>query len=107
RRGQVAVMSSLAGIRGLPSCPAYAASKMCVRGWGEGLRGWLGSHGVEVSVVCPGYVATPMTAINDYSMPFMMSAEKAAGIIARGLAANKARIAFPRRLYWPLWWLTC
>lgn len=107
KRGQIAVMSSLAGLRGLPSCPAYSASKACVRAYGEGLRGWLGAHGVEVSVICPGYIATPMTASNPYPMPFMMSAEKAAGIIASGLANNKSRIAFPFALYFPLWLLSC
>ena len=106
RRGQVALMSSLAGFRGLPSCPAYSASKACVRTYGEGLRGWLGAHGVEVSVICPGYIKTPMTAINNYPMPFMMEAEKAARIIAEGLAKNKGRIAFPLALYVPLWLLT-
>lgn len=107
KRGQLAIISSLAGLRGLPSCPAYSASKACVRVYGEGLRGWLSAHGVEVSVVCPGYIRTPMTAVNNYPMPFMMSAENAAALIANGLAKNKSRIAFPRLLYWPLWWLTC
>ncbi|MBY0406934.1 MAG: SDR family NAD(P)-dependent oxidoreductase, partial [Rickettsiales bacterium] len=77
-RGQIAIISSLAGIRGLPSCPAYSASKACVRYYGEGLRGWLKSKGVEVSVVCPGYIRTPMTEVNEFPMPFIMSAEKAA-----------------------------
>jgi len=107
KRGQVAIMSSLAGIRGLPSCPAYSASKACVRYYGEGLRGWLAPQGVEASVICPGYIETPMTAINDFPMPFLMSAEKAARIIARGLERNRGRIAFPRTLYIPLWLLSC
>ncbi|MDE3059483.1 MAG: SDR family NAD(P)-dependent oxidoreductase [Pseudomonadota bacterium] len=107
RHGQIAIMSSLAGLRGLPSCPAYSASKMCVRAYGEGLRGWLDAYGVEVSVICPGYVRTAMTAVNNFPMPFMMSAEKAARIIAGGLAQNKARIAFPWMLYWPMRFLSC
>ncbi len=107
KRGQIALVSSLAGTRGLPSCPAYSASKACVRAYGEGLRGWLGTHGVEVSVVCPGYVKTPMTDINDYPMPFLMEADKAARIIARGLEKNRARIAFPLALHLPFWWLSC
>jgi len=105
--GQIALISSLAGMRGLPSCPAYSASKACVRAYGEGLRGWLGNQGVRVSVVCPGYIRTPMTAINHFPMPFIMNADKAARIIARGLARNKARIAFPLILYIPLWLLSC
>ncbi|MDE3017120.1 MAG: SDR family NAD(P)-dependent oxidoreductase [Pseudomonadota bacterium] len=107
RRGQIAVMSSLAGFRGLPSCPAYSASKMCVRALGEAWRGLYAAQGVEVSVICPGYVKTPMTADNDFPMPFMMNADKAAGIIAKGLAKNKTRIVFPFALYFPLWLLSC
>jgi short-subunit dehydrogenase len=107
KRGQIAIMSSLAGIRALPGCPAYSASKACVRYYGEALRGQLAASNVHVSVVCPGYINTPMTKVNDFPMPFLMSPEKAAAIIARGLAKNKGRIAFPLPLYLPLWWISC
>lgn len=107
RRGQIAIMSSLASFRGLPSAPAYSASKACVRAWGEALRGWLSGTGVELSVVCPGYIRTPMTDTNPFPMPFIMDADKAAGIIANGLARNKARIAFPFVLYAAIWLLGC
>jgi len=102
KRGKIAIMSSLAGIRGLASSPAYSASKAAVRVLGEGLRGWLAPQGVEVNVICPGFIKTPMTDVNPYHMPFMMEADQAARIIAQGLAKNKARIAFPWQLYWPL-----
>ena len=102
KSGQIALISSLAGIRGLPSSPAYSASKGWLRVYGEGLRGWLARSHVRVNVVCPGFIKTPMTDVNPYYMPFLMSADKAASIIARGLVQNKARIAFPRRLYIPL-----
>lgn len=105
-RGQLALMSSLAGFRGLPSSPAYSASKALVRVYGEGLRGHLGHSGVEVSVICPGYIRTPMTDVNDFPMPGIMKAEKAAKIIRRGLEQNRSRIAFPLRLYLPVWLLT-
>ena len=105
RRGQIAIMSSLAGFRGLPRAPAYAASKAAVRAWGEGLRGDLHGHGIGVSVVCPGFILTPMTNANKYSMPFLMDAGRAARIIARGLAGNRARIAFPWPLYALVWLL--
>lgn len=101
-QGQIAIISSLAGIRGLPSSPAYSASKASVRVWGEGLRGWLRPTGIHVCVVCPGFVRTPLTDVNPYHMPFLMEPEKAARLIARGLAKNKPRIAFPWQLYWPL-----
>lgn len=107
RRGQIAIVSSLAGIRGLPSAPAYSASKAAVRFWGEGLRGQLGKQGVRVSVVCPGYIKTPLTDANTFPMPLIMKAEKAAKIIRRGLAKNQSRIVFPLPLYLPLWFLSC
>jgi short-subunit dehydrogenase len=100
-RGQLALMSSLAGFRGLPNAPAYCASKAAVRLYGEGLRGKLGQIGIRVSVICPGFIETPLTANNPFPMPFLMSAEAAADRIVAGLARNRARIAFPRRLYWP------
>ncbi len=107
KSGQIAIISSLAGLRGLPSCPAYSASKAAVRLFGEGLRGDLKDHGIKVSVICPGYIKTPLTDVNTFPMPFIMSAEKAAGIIRRGLQKNTSRIAFPLALYIPLWLLTC
>jgi short-subunit dehydrogenase len=94
-RGQIAIISSLAGYRGMPGAPAYSGSKAAVRVWGEGLRGDLLPQGVKVNVVMPGFIKSPMTDANSFPMPFLMSAEKAAGIIQRGLAADRARIAFP------------
>lgn len=105
--GQIAIISSLAGMRGLPSAPAYSASKAAVKHWGEALRGSLGKQEIKVSVVCPGYIKTPLTAVNDFPMPFLMEPEKAAGIIRGGLKANRSRIAFPWPLYVPLWFLSC
>jgi short-subunit dehydrogenase len=98
-RGQVAIVSSLASFRGTPQSAAYCASKAAVRVWGEGLRGRLLRKGVLVSVVCPGFVATPMTAGNRFPMPMVMTADKAAAVIARGLAKARARIAFPIPMY--------
>jgi short-subunit dehydrogenase len=98
--GQLAVMSSLAGFRGLPNAPAYCASKAAVRVYGEGLRARLRPHGIKVSVICPGFVATPLTANNPFPMPFLLSPERAAERIVAALARNRGRIAFPRRLYW-------
>jgi short-subunit dehydrogenase len=102
KSGQIAVTSSLAGIRGMPSYPAYSASKVAVRAFGEALRGSLKPNGIEVSVICPGFIRTPMTDNNAFPMPLIMSAEKAADIIIKGLERNKPRIAFPLALYLPL-----
>ncbi len=98
RRGQIALMASLAGFRGFPSAPAYCASKAAVRVWGEGLRGWLAGDGIGVTVVCPGFVSTRMTGRNDFPMPFLMTAEAAAQRMKRGIDANRGRIAYP----WPM-----
>lgn len=97
RSGQVAVMSSLAGFHGFPGAPAYCASKAAVRVWGESLRGWLAAEGVRVSVICPGYVETPMTAVNRFPMPLLMGVDQATRIIVAGLESDRGRIAFP----WP------
>lgn len=96
--GQIALMSSLAAFRGFPGAPAYCASKAAVRIWGEALRGHLHAEGINVSVICPGYVRSRMTAVNTFPMPFLMDSDRAARIIRCGLARNKARIAFP----WPM-----
>jgi short-subunit dehydrogenase len=96
---QIAIISSLAGLRGQPGAPAYSASKGAVRMYGESLRMELAPKGVGVTVVCPGFIRTPMTAVNKFRMPWLMEADAAAALIKRRLAANPPRIAFP----WPLY----
>ena len=98
RHGQIALMSSLAAFRGLPTGPSYSASKAAVKALGEAWRLKLVRDGIRVSVICPGFVTTRMTARNDFRMPFLISAEKAAAIIARGLVRDHGRITFP----WPI-----
>lgn len=102
-RGQIAIVSSLVGFRGWPSAPAYSASKGAVRFYGEALRGSLQDSGIEVNVICPGFVTSRMTDVNEFSMPFKMSAEKAAVIIVKGLAKNKGRICFPLPIHFSSW----
>ena len=106
RAGTIALMSSLAGFKGLPSAPGYGASKAWVRSFGEGLRGNLFSDGVSVSVVCPGFVASRITDQNNFPMPFFMDAPKAATIVLNGLTTNRARIAFPFPMYAMVWLLS-
>jgi short-subunit dehydrogenase len=96
--GQIALVSSLAAFRGLPTAPSYAASKAAVMSLGQSWRLQLAPDGIRVSVICPGFVTTRLTARNKFPMPFVMSAERAAAIIARGLARDHGRIAFP----WPI-----
>ena len=106
KRGQIAIISSLAAFRGVGGAPAYGASKAAVRVWGEGLRPVLARDGIGVSVICPGFVVSRMTDVNRFHMPFLMSAEKAAKIIQRGLAANRGRISFPAPMALLIWLLS-
>jgi short-subunit dehydrogenase len=93
--GQVAIMSSVMGYLGMARSPAYSSSKATVKHYGEALRGTFRGMGIGVSVICPGYVSSALTDRNTSTMPFLIDAEKAARIIAKGLARNKARITFP------------
>ena len=95
RKGQIAVVSSLAGFVGLPYSASYNASKAAVRVWGESIRYVLRKTGIGVSVICPGFVESRLTANTPFKMPFMMTSERASKIIRKGLAHDKARIAFP------------
>ncbi|MBL6927946.1 MAG: SDR family NAD(P)-dependent oxidoreductase [Rhodospirillales bacterium] len=103
RAGQIAIMSSVAGFRGLPGTSAYAAGKAAVKSWGEGLRGQLWADGIRVSVICPGYVVSSMTDTNQFPMPLIMPTARAARIIRRGLQRNKSRIAFPWPMHFLVW----
>jgi short-subunit dehydrogenase len=94
--GQIAIISSIAGFIPLPDSPTYSASKAAVLNYGLALRSLLQGKGVKVSVICPGYVSTPMTAQTSGAKPFEMPPEQAAEIILRGLERNKAVITFPR-----------
>jgi short-subunit dehydrogenase len=98
-KGQIAIMSSLAGFRGFPGAPTYCASKAFVRVWGEALRGDWAKRGVKINVICPGFVRSRMTAKNAFHMPLLMDADRAARIMLDGLAKDKPRIAFPWRMY--------
>lgn len=95
RRGQIAVVASLASFIGLPYSASYNASKAAVRVWGESIRYVLKKSGVGVSVICPGFVVSRMTANAPFPMPFLMTSARASSIIRRGLERNHARIAFP------------
>jgi short-subunit dehydrogenase len=95
RRGQIAIVSSIAGFIPLPDSPSYCASKAAVLNYGLSLRTLLASYGIAVSEVCPGYVTTPMMSRESGAKPFAMSPERAALLIVKGLDRNRAVIAFP------------
>jgi len=102
----IAITASIAGYHGLPSCPSYSATKACLKAYGEALRGSLKADGINVSVICPGFVKSRITDKNTCPMPFFMSAEKAAQIIAARLEKNVGLIAFPWPMRLATWFLS-
>jgi len=99
KQGQIAIMSSLASFRAFRDAPAYCASKAAVRFYGTGLRRAHARHGIGISVICPGFVRSPMTDANDFRMPFLVEADDAARLIRTRLTRNPAMIAFPLPMY--------
>jgi len=94
-RGRLAGISSVAGMRGIPGAGAYSASKAAAITYLEALRVELRPSGVKVVTVCPGYVATPMTAVNKYRMPFILPADVAARRIARIIGQGRRYAVVP------------
>lgn len=98
RSGRIAVVGSVAGYRGLPTAAAYGATKAALINMCEALRPELERSGVLLQLVSPGFVDTPLTRKNTFSMPFLMPADKAAQAIVRGLKTKRFEIAFPFRM---------
>lgn len=93
--GRIVLIASLAGMRALPDMPSYSATKAAIIAYGEALRGWLRPSGVGVTVICPGFITSPMSARHKGDKPFEMPADRAAKIIQRAVARKKAFHAFP------------
>lgn len=93
--GTLVGIASVAGFRGMPGAGAYCASKSAAITWLESLRTELHGSGVHVLTICPGYVATPLTAVNRHPMPFLLQAPEAARRIARAIAAKKRLAIVP------------
>lgn len=91
----IAITASIAGYHGLTGCPSYSASKACVKAYGEALRPRLAKEGIQINIICPGFVRSRITDKNTCPMPFFMEAENAAKIIAQGIEKNTGLIAFP------------
>ncbi len=102
RRGHIAVVSSVAGYVGLPSAAAYGATKAALINLCEALKPELDRHGVRLSLICPGFVRTPLTDRNPFPMPFRVEPEMAAERIYRGLSRRGFEVTFPRRFTWGL-----
>jgi len=95
KSGALVGVASVAGLRGLPGAAAYSASKAAAMTYLESLRVELHGSGVSVVTICPGYIATPLTARNPYRMPFLMDPTVAAGKIADAIAAKKRFYVLP------------
>ncbi|MFG1480109.1 SDR family NAD(P)-dependent oxidoreductase [Xanthobacter sp. V4C-4] len=98
RRGGVILVSSLAALEPLADQPTYCATKAGLLAWGEAARPWLRRFGITVTVACPGFIATGMSARYEGWRPLEWSADKAARHIARAAARGRGRVDFP----WPL-----
>lgn len=102
KTGTIAIMGSVAGYKGLPNAGAYCASKAALMRLAETLRTELAIVGIDVRLISPGFVKTPLTAQNEFPMPFLMEVDDAADRVVNGLSKKRFEIAFPRRLAWPL-----
>lgn len=96
-KGAIAIVGSVAGYGGLPKAIAYGASKAALINFSETLYLDLAPRGVSVFLVSPGFVATPLTAQNDFHMPALIQPEAAAEAIIDGFARGRFEIDFPKR----------
>lgn len=93
--GQLVLMGSLAGYRGMPYAPGYSASKVAVHALAEALRGRLEPDGIGVSLIAPGFIRSRITDANQFWMPWFMEAEPAARLMLRRVSRNAALTSFP------------
>jgi short-subunit dehydrogenase len=94
--GRIAVVASVAGYRGLPTGAAYGGSKAALINACEALYPELKARGIELTLINPGFVKTPLTDKNTFAMPFLIDSQQAAKAIVRGLEKSRFEIAFPR-----------
>ena len=98
--GALVGIGSVAGIRGLPGHGAYCASKAAVINYCESLRGEMRSSGIRVVTICPGYIDTPLTQKNRYSMPFLMQPQDFADRAYDAIAAGDSYRVIPWQMGW-------
>ena len=94
--GHIAIVSSVAGWRGLPKSAAYGPTKAALISLAESLYFDLVPHGLKIQVICPGFVDSEATAVNDFEMPDLISADSAASAIISGMQGNDFSINFPK-----------
>jgi short-subunit dehydrogenase len=100
RRGALVGIASVAGFRGLPGAGAYSGSKAAAITYLESLRIELRGSGVAVVTICPGFIATPLTANNPYRMPFLMQPDAAARKMIAAIARNARFYVLPWQMAW-------
>jgi NAD(P)-dependent dehydrogenase (short-subunit alcohol dehydrogenase family) len=100
RKGQIAIVASVAGYRGLPGSVSYSSSKAALIALAEALKFSLDKHNVRMQIVNPGFVRTPLTDKNKFPMPFLMEPDAAATAFADGLDASRFEITFPAFFAW-------
>jgi short-subunit dehydrogenase len=103
KKGHIAAVSSMAAYAGLPGESGYTSSKAAVNVFMDGLRIQLRDKGVAVTTICPGFVKTPMTDVNDFHMPWLLQADDAARRILRALARKKKFFDFPWQMRILMW----
>ena len=97
-RGKIAIMASVAGYNGLPGGATYGATKAALNNLCEAMKPEAERRNVSLSIINPGFVDTPLTARNDFPMPFLISAEEAADTIDKGLDSGRYEIIFPWKM---------
>ncbi|MCP5082341.1 MAG: SDR family NAD(P)-dependent oxidoreductase [Alphaproteobacteria bacterium] len=95
RAGNIGIISSLAGLRGMPDSPVYSATKAAARVYGEALRPLLAPYGVSVSVISPGYVDTPMSRTLPFAKPMILQPEKMARLIKTSIKSGTPHLVRP------------
>ena len=95
KRGTLVGIGSVAGIRGMPGTDAYCSSKSAVITYCESLRVEMKKHGIDVLTVSPGFVKTPLTDVNPYPMPFLVTADEFAQAAVRNIMAKKTYSTVP------------
>ena len=99
-RGHIVITGSLSGFRGLPGAIGYAAAKAGTMVLAESLYADLRKTGITVQLANPGFIRTRLTAKNDFTMPFIMEPEAAAGIMFRHMQSGGFKISFPTLFSW-------
>lgn len=101
-RAQIVGIGSLSAYLPLPRAQAYGASKAAFEYWMDSMRIDLHAENIDVTLVSPGFVDTPLTRKNDFAMPALITVERAAEIILRAVGRSVRHLRFPKRLYWAL-----